>query len=160
VFVIVVIRAVLGTQSLAVAVRADRRGCRGWAMARHRPRAQVLSLRQREFVEAARALGASAAPRIVLRPRRAQRARHRSWSPPRCCLPQRDADSRRSCRSSASASRRRWRRGARWSPRARAQVAVVHPWVLAGPGVAMGLSIFALNFLGDGLRDAIDPQTR
>ena len=39
------------------------------------------------------------------------------------------------------------------------QVAV-SPWVLAGPGLAMGLTIFALNFLGDGLRDAIDPQTR
>jgi oligopeptide transport system permease protein len=37
---------------------------------------------------------------------------------------------------------------------------LVYPWVLIGPGVAMGLTIFALNFLGDGLRDALDPQTR
>ena len=37
---------------------------------------------------------------------------------------------------------------------------VVAPWVLAGPGIAMGLTIAALNFLGDGLRDALDPQSR
>ena len=37
---------------------------------------------------------------------------------------------------------------------------IVHPWVLIGPGVVMGLSIFSLNFLGDGLRDALDPRTR
>ena len=35
---------------------------------------------------------------------------------------------------------------------------VVYPWILVGPGVFMALTIFALNFLGDGLRDAFDPQ--
>ena len=39
------------------------------------------------------------------------------------------------------------------------QVAV-SPWVLAGPGLVMGAAIFALNFVGDGLRDALDPQSR
>jgi oligopeptide transport system permease protein len=37
---------------------------------------------------------------------------------------------------------------------------IVHPWVLIGPGVVMSLSIFSLNFLGDGLNDALDPRTR
>ena len=37
---------------------------------------------------------------------------------------------------------------------------VVYPWILVGPGVVMAVTIFALNFLGDGLRDALDPQTR
>jgi len=37
---------------------------------------------------------------------------------------------------------------------------LVYPWLLVGPGVAMALTIFALNFVGDGLRDALDPQTR
>ncbi len=37
---------------------------------------------------------------------------------------------------------------------------VVYPWILIGPGVVMAVTIFALNFLGDGLRDALDPQTR
>jgi ABC-type dipeptide/oligopeptide/nickel transport system permease subunit len=28
------------------------------------------------------------------------------------------------------------------------------------PGLTMALTLFSLNFLGDGLRDALDPQTR
>jgi oligopeptide transport system permease protein len=37
---------------------------------------------------------------------------------------------------------------------------VVYPWLLYGPGLVMGLTIFAINFFGDGLRDALDPSTR
>ena len=36
----------------------------------------------------------------------------------------------------------------------------VFPWQLIGPGVTMSLTLFSLNFLGDGLRDALDPQMR
>jgi oligopeptide transport system permease protein len=36
----------------------------------------------------------------------------------------------------------------------------IFPWQLICPGVTMGLTLFSLNFLGDGLRDALDPQTR
>ena len=36
----------------------------------------------------------------------------------------------------------------------------IYPWQLIFPGVTMALTLFALNFLGDGLRDAFDPQTR
>jgi oligopeptide transport system permease protein len=36
----------------------------------------------------------------------------------------------------------------------------IYPWQLVFPGVTMALTLFSLNFLGDGLRDAIDPQTR
>jgi oligopeptide transport system permease protein len=36
----------------------------------------------------------------------------------------------------------------------------VYSWVLIAPGIVMGVTIMALNFLGDGLRDALDPQTR
>jgi oligopeptide transport system permease protein len=36
----------------------------------------------------------------------------------------------------------------------------VHPLLLVAPGALMGLTLFSLNFLGDGLRDALDPQTR
>jgi oligopeptide transport system permease protein len=31
-----------------------------------------------------------------------------------------------------------------------------YPWLLVYPGVALSLTLFALNFLGDGLRDALD----
>ncbi|MBL8180154.1 MAG: ABC transporter permease [Blastocatellia bacterium] len=36
----------------------------------------------------------------------------------------------------------------------------IFPWQLIAPGVTMALTLFSLNFLGDGLRDALDPQTR
>ena len=36
----------------------------------------------------------------------------------------------------------------------------IFPWQLIFPGVMMGLTLFSLNFLGDGLRDALDPQMR
>ena len=35
---------------------------------------------------------------------------------------------------------------------------LVYPWLLIGPGLVMSITVLALNFLGDGLRDAFDPQ--
>ena len=32
------------------------------------------------------------------------------------------------------------------------------PWLLIFPGLALSITLFALNFLGDGLRDALDPK--
>jgi oligopeptide transport system permease protein len=34
------------------------------------------------------------------------------------------------------------------------------PWILAAPAVTMLVTLLALNFLGDGLRDALDPKER
>ncbi len=34
----------------------------------------------------------------------------------------------------------------------------VYPWQLIFPGLFFSLTIFSLNFIGDGLRDALDPQ--
>lgn len=36
----------------------------------------------------------------------------------------------------------------------------IFPWQLIFPGAVMALALFSLNFLGDGLRDALDPQMR
>jgi len=36
----------------------------------------------------------------------------------------------------------------------------VCPWLMVFPGVTFSLTLLALNFLGDGLRDALDPQSR
>ncbi len=36
----------------------------------------------------------------------------------------------------------------------------IFPWQLIFPGITMALTLFSLNFLGDGLRDALDPQMR
>jgi peptide/nickel transport system permease protein len=34
------------------------------------------------------------------------------------------------------------------------------PWLALGPGVAISLAVFAFNWLGDALRDALDPRLR
>jgi oligopeptide transport system permease protein len=41
-----------------------------------------------------------------------------------------------------------------------AQAMAVHPLLLIVPAALMALTLFSLNFLGDGLRDALDPQMR
>jgi oligopeptide transport system permease protein len=33
-------------------------------------------------------------------------------------------------------------------------------WSIVYPGIAIGTTLFALNFLGDGLRDALDPRLK
>jgi len=44
-------------------------------------------------------------------------------------------------------------------------IAVVNPvrsywWLLFWPSLFLGLTLLSLNFLGDGLRDALDPKSR
>jgi len=41
-----------------------------------------------------------------------------------------------------------------------AQSLAVYPWLMIFPGVTMALMLFCLNFVGDGLRDALDPQMK
>ncbi|MDR1863234.1 MAG: ABC transporter permease [Treponema sp.] len=36
----------------------------------------------------------------------------------------------------------------------------LYPWLLVAPAVAMTVFLFAMNFLGDGLRDSFDPQSK
>ena len=38
------------------------------------------------------------------------------------------------------------------------QVLVNEPWVWIGPGFAIAATVLSINFLGDGLRDALDPH--
>lgn len=38
------------------------------------------------------------------------------------------------------------------------EVMEIAPWVLIGPAITLSLTLFSLNFLGDGLRDALDPK--
>jgi oligopeptide transport system permease protein len=33
-----------------------------------------------------------------------------------------------------------------------------YPWLLIFPALTLSITLFALNFLGDGLRDALDPR--
>jgi oligopeptide transport system permease protein len=41
-----------------------------------------------------------------------------------------------------------------------ARVIAFFPWLSLFPGMALALTLFCLNFLGDGLRDALDPHLR
>jgi oligopeptide transport system permease protein len=36
----------------------------------------------------------------------------------------------------------------------------IFPWMIIFPGITMALTLFSLNFVGDGLRDALDPHMR
>ena len=41
-----------------------------------------------------------------------------------------------------------------------ASVMALFPWLVVFPGLALALTLFCFNFLGDGLRDALDPHLR
>jgi len=41
-----------------------------------------------------------------------------------------------------------------------ARVIALFPWLVIFPGAALSLTLLCFNFLGDGLRDALDPQDR
>ena len=34
------------------------------------------------------------------------------------------------------------------------------PWMLLFPGVLLSVTLYCFNFIGDGLRDALDPKER
>jgi oligopeptide transport system permease protein len=36
----------------------------------------------------------------------------------------------------------------------------IYWWLVVYPGLTLGLTLLALNFLGDGLRDALDPRMK
>ena len=40
------------------------------------------------------------------------------------------------------------------------QLMETSPWLIIWPSVALAATLLSLNFLGDGLRDALDPQLR
>jgi oligopeptide transport system permease protein len=131
-------------------------GAISWLTMARIVRGQVLSLRHRDFVEAARALGVSA-PRIL--------GRHilpNALGPiivyatllvPGVMLQEAFLSFLGLGVQAPDAS---------WGTLVAegSKQIVVYPWILVGPGVFMAVTIFALNFLGDGLRDALDPQAR
>jgi oligopeptide transport system permease protein len=41
-----------------------------------------------------------------------------------------------------------------------ARVMALFPWLVTFPGLALSFTLLCFNFLGDGLRDALDPQDR
>lgn len=43
---------------------------------------------------------------------------------------------------------------------AKPETMIASPWLIVFPGVALAVTLFALNFFGDGVRDALDPQLK
>lgn len=50
--------------------------------------------------------------------------------------------------------------GAMASEGAAPGIMLSYPWMILGPGIALAATLLSLNFLGDGLRDALDPRMR
>jgi oligopeptide transport system permease protein len=151
---VIVIMAVFETKSVVVLFALI--GAIHWLTMARIVRGQVLSLRQREFVVAARSLGASA-PRVLFRhivPNcLGPIIVYATLSIPGVMLTEAFLSF---LGLGVQAPRASW--GTLVDEGSR--LVAVHPWILIGPGLAMSITIFALNFLGDGLRDAFDPQVR
>ena len=153
VFVIVVM-ATFQTKSLLVLFALI--GGMSWLTMARLVRGQVLSLRHREFVEAARAMGAS--PTRIL-------VRHiipntmgivvvyATLSMPSVMLTEAFLSF---IGLGVQAPRASW---GTLVTEGSTQI-IAYTWLLIGPSIAIGLTIFALNLFGDGLRDALDPKTR
>ncbi|HEU0030876.1 MAG TPA: ABC transporter permease [Kofleriaceae bacterium] len=153
VFVIVVM-AVLGTKNLVVLFLLI--GAINWMTMSRIVRGQVLALRRREFVEAARAMGARA-DRIVLR-----HLIPNSLGPiivyatlqlPHVMLSEAFLSFLGVGVQAPAAS---------WGTLVAegADTMRVCPWLLAAPALVMTTTILALNLLGDRIRDAFDPAPR
>ncbi|MED4750876.1 ABC transporter permease [Brevibacillus choshinensis] len=128
----------------------------GWAGTARVVRAQTLSLKNKEFVEAARAVGVK--PHIIM-------LRHILPN----CIPQLlvlfTLEIPGSILSEASLSFL----GVGAQPPASSWGLMVSngkeflfnaPWVAIAPGIAILVIVLAFNFLGDGLRDALDPYLK
>jgi oligopeptide transport system permease protein len=148
---IIVVMATFNTHSLLALFALI--GSISWLTMARIVRGQVLSIRHREFVEAARALGVSPA-RIL--------ARHivpnalgpvivyATLALPQVMLTEAFLSFLGLGVQAPLAS---------WGTlvtEGSSQI-VVYPWMLVYPGIVMAITIMSLNFLGDGLRDAIDP---
>ena len=137
-------------------------GCVQWLTPARVVRGQVLSLKHREFVDAARMLGATGA--TILRRHLIPNtlgivAVYMTLMIPTVILEESflsfiglrveyDGRALESWGALVDYGRQSLgTNGERW-------------WLLVCPAIAMSVTLFSLNFLGDGLRDALDPQQR
>ena len=151
---VVVVMAVSSSRSLVLLFALI--GGISWLTMARIVRGQVLSLSRREFVEAARALGAP--PRRILFRHVLPNATgpvivYATLALPEVMLTEAFLSFLGLGVQAPLAS---------WGTlvtEGSSQI-VVYPWLLVFPGAVMAITVMALNFLGDGLRDALDPHTR
>ena len=151
---VIVVMAVTGARSLVVLVALI--GAISWLTLARITRGQVLALRRREFVEAARALGAPPA-RVLVRHVLPNAAGpvivYATLAMPQIMITEAFLSFLGLGVQAPLAS---------WGTlvtEGSSQI-VVYPWLLACPGLVMAIAIGALSFVGDGLRDALDPRRR
>ena len=158
---VIVLMAVIPPSSVSVAgldgsiiLMFGALGLVSWLILARIVRGQVLALKEREFVEAARAIGVS--PMVIL-------FRHivpntlgpvivySTLTIPSVMLSEAFLSFLGLGIREPEAS---------WGTLVNdgANAMVVYPWLLLFPGLLMTLTLFCLNFLGDGLRDALDPN--
>jgi oligopeptide transport system permease protein len=151
---VIVVAAVLDSKSLILLFALI--GAISWLTMARIVRGQVLSLRHREFVEAAHCVGAST-PRILFKhiiPNcMGAIVVYATATMPGVMLTEAFLSF---LGVGVQAPKASW--GTLVSEGARS--IAIFPWMLIAPGIVMSITIFALNFLGDGLRDAFDPQMR
>jgi oligopeptide transport system permease protein len=153
VVLVIVVMSSLGTRSLLALFLLI--GGISWLTLARITRGQILLLKHREFVEAARAAGAPPA-RLVLRHLLPNAAGpiivYATLALPQTMLVEALLSFLGLGVQAPLAS---------WGTlvtEGGSQI-VVYPWLLVGPSAAMALTVLALNFLGDGLRDALDPAS-
>src|SRR5262249_15051732 len=149
---VIVVMAVAGARSLVALIGLI--GAISWLTVARITRGQVLVLRQIEFVEAARALGAPARrilARHVLPNAAGPVIVYATLALPQVMLTEAFLSFLGLGVQAPLAS---------WGTLVTEGSAhiVVYPWVRVCPGAAMAIAIAALNFVGDGVRDALDPR--
>ncbi len=134
-------------------------GAVSWLTVSRIVRGEVLSIREREFVQAARALGLSRTRvlfRHVVPNLMGVVIVYSSLTVPRVMLEESFLSFLGLGVQPPDAS---------WGSLAAVGAEVINPvhsywWLVLFPGAALAVTLFGLNFLGDGLRDALDPRLR
>ena len=134
-------------------------GAVSWLTVSRIVRGEVLSIREREYVQAARALGLSRARilfRHVVPNLMGVVIVYSTLTVPRVMLEESFLSFLGLGVQPPDAS---------WGSLAAVGAEVINPvhsywWLIVFPGAALGLTLFGLNYLGDGLRDALDPRLR
>ena len=129
-------------------------GLVSWLMLARIVRGQVLSLKEREFVEAARAIGVSPLTiifRHIIPNTLGPVIVYTTLTLPSVMLSEAFLSFLGLGIREPQAS---------WGTLVNdgANAMLVYPWLLLFPGLVMAITLFCLNFLGDGLRDALDPK--
>lgn len=150
-FIVILLLVVAGRSTINLFIAL---GAVSWLNMARIVRGQVLSVRQREYVEASRALGASGARVLfahVLPNTVGPVIVYTTLMVPAVILEEAFLSFLGLGVQPPNAS---------WGTLVSegTEVMTNHPWLIVFPAGALAVTLFSLNFIGDGLRDALDPR--